>query len=76
MERIRVALLPTDPNDDRDVIVEIRAGAGGEEAALFAAQLFRMYTRYAERHRWGVEVLTTSETGIGGLREIDLPDQG
>ena len=64
------ALLPRDPNDDRDVIVEIRAGTGGEEAALFAAELFRMYARYAERHRWGAEVLTTSETGIGGLREV------
>ena len=70
LERLRVALLPGDPNDDRDVIVEIRAGAGGEEAALFAAQLFRMYVRYAERHRWGVELLTSSDTGIGGLREV------
>ncbi len=71
LERLRVALLPTDPNDDRDVIVEIRAGAGGEEAALFAAQLFRMYARHAERHRWGVELLSTSESGgIGGLREV------
>ena len=70
LERVRVALLPGDPNDDRDVIVEIRAGAGGEEAALFAAQLFRMYVRYAERHKWGVELLTTSDTGIGGLREV------
>jgi peptide chain release factor 1 len=76
VERIRVALLPTDPNDDRDVIVEIRAGAGGEEAALFGAQLFRMYARYAERHRWGVEILTTSETGIGGLREIIFQIKG
>jgi len=70
LERVRVALLPVDPNDDRDVIVEIRAGAGGDEAALFAAQLFRMYVRYAERHKWGVELLTTSDTGIGGLREV------
>ena len=66
-ERLRVALLPSDPNDDRNVIVEVRAGAGGDEAALFAAELFRMYVRYAERHRWGVEVLSTSETGIGGI---------
>ena len=70
LERLRIALLPADPNDDRDVIVEIRAGAGGEEAALFAAQLFRMYARYAERHKWNVELLTTSDTGIGGLREV------
>ncbi len=70
LEQLKVQLLPRDPLDERDVIVEIRAGAGGEEAALFAAELFRMYVRYAERHRWGVEVLTSSETGIGGLREV------
>jgi len=70
IEQLRVLLLPRDPNDDKNVIVEIRAGAGGEEAALFAAQLFRMYNRYAERHRWHTEVLTANETGIGGVREI------
>jgi peptide chain release factor 1 len=70
VERLRVQLLPDDPNDERDVIMEIRAGAGGEEAALFAATLFRMYVRYAERRRWSVETLTTNETGIGGLREV------
>jgi len=70
VEQLRVLLLPRDPNDDKNVIFEIRAGAGGEEAALFAAQLFRMYNRYAERHRWQTEVLTANETGIGGLREI------
>ncbi|HEX5466910.1 MAG TPA: peptide chain release factor 1 [Candidatus Limnocylindrales bacterium] len=69
-ERLRLLLLPHDPNDEKDVIVEIRAGAGGEEAALFAAQLYRMYVRYAERHRWPAEVLTANETGIGGLREV------
>ncbi|MEO7117841.1 MAG: peptide chain release factor 1, partial [Candidatus Limnocylindrales bacterium] len=69
-EELRVLLLPRDPADERNVIMEIRAGAGGEEAALFAAQLFRMYVRYAERRRWSVEVLTTNETGIGGLREV------
>ena len=68
VESIRVQLLPRDPNDDRDVIIEIRAGAGGEEAALFAAQLFRMYVRYAERRRWSTETLSVNETGIGGLR--------
>ncbi|MGH2467558.1 MAG: peptide chain release factor 1 [Candidatus Limnocylindrales bacterium] len=68
-EQLRLLLLPRDPNDEKDVIVEIRAGAGGEEAALFAAQLYRMYVRYAERHRWPAEVLTANETGIGGLRE-------
>ncbi len=75
-EEIRILLLPTDPNDERDVIIEIRAGAGGEEAALFAAELFRMYVRYAERRRWSVETLTTNETGIGGLREVILAIHG
>ena len=70
LDELRVRLLPHDPLDERDVIVEIRAGTGGEEAALFAAELFRMYARHAERHRWSVEVLSTSETGIGGLREV------
>jgi peptide chain release factor 1 len=70
VEELRVQLLPADPHDERDVIMEIRAGAGGEEAALFAATLFRMYVRYAERRRWSVETLTTNETGIGGLREV------
>jgi len=70
VEELKVQLLPHDPLDERDVIVELRAGTGGEEAALFAAELFRMYVRYAERHRWNVEVLSTSETGIGGLREV------
>jgi len=70
LEELQVLLLPRDPLDERDVIVEIRAGTGGEEAALFAAELFRMYARYAERHRWSVEVLGSSETGIGGFREV------
>jgi peptide chain release factor 1 len=70
LERLRVLLLPSDPNDERNVIIEIRAGTGGEEAALFAAELFRMYTRYAERHRWQTELLSASETGIGGFREV------
>jgi len=63
-------LRPKDPNDERDVIVEIRAGTGGDEAGLFAAELFRMYTRYAESRRWKIEVLNTNETGIGGLKEV------
>ncbi len=66
---LKVLLLPRDPNDDRDVIIEIRAGAGGEEAALFAAELFRMYVRYADRHRFSVETMSVNETGIGGVRE-------
>ncbi len=69
LAQLKVLLLPRDPNDDRDVIFEIRAGAGGEEAALFAAQLFRMYVRYADRHRFSVEALSLNETGIGGMRE-------
>jgi peptide chain release factor 1 len=76
IEQVRVLLLPRDPNDEKNVIVEIRAGAGGEEAALFAAQLFRMYNRYAERHRWQTEVLTANETGIGGLREVIFEVRG
>ena len=67
MEALRVQLLPRDPNDDRNVIIEIRAGTGGEEAALFAAELLRMYLRYAERHRWKTELLSANETGIGGF---------
>jgi len=76
VEQVRVLLLPKDPNDEKNVIFEIRAGAGGEEAALFAAQLFRMYNRYAERHRWQTEVLTANETGIGGLREVIFEVRG
>ena len=67
---LRMLLLPKDPNDDKNVIVEIRAGTGGEEAALFAGDLFRMYTRYAENHRWQVEVMAQHLTGVGGIKEI------
>jgi peptide chain release factor 1 len=74
--RIRLLLLPHDPRDERNVILEIRAGAGGEEAALFAADLARMYMRYAERRGWRTEVLDSNETGIGGYREIVLSIQG
>ncbi|HQV69508.1 MAG TPA: peptide chain release factor 1 [Thermoflexales bacterium] len=69
-EQLRTMLLPKDPRDDRNVIVEIRAGAGGDEAGLFAADLYRMYTRYAETRRWKVEELDESETGIGGFKEV------
>ena len=69
-------LLPRDPNDDKNVFVEIRAGAGGDEAALFAADLARMYTKYAERHRWKVEVMDSSATGVGGLKDVILFVQG
>lgn len=69
-EAIKQALLPKDPRDARNVIVEIRAGTGGDEAGLFAADLFRMYSRYAEAKRWKVEVLSVSESGVGGFKEI------
>jgi peptide chain release factor 1 len=69
-QRLRALLVPTDPNDDRDVVVEIRAGTGGDEAALFAADLFRMYSRYAERQRWRVELLDASESGTHGFKEV------
>jgi peptide chain release factor 1 len=77
-EELRVQLLPRDPNDDRDVIIEIRGGTGGEEAAIFAADLLRMYARYAERRRWKTEVLSASESGTKGLREviIEIGGQG
>lgn len=71
-EKIKILLLPKDPNDDKNVIVEIRAGAGGDEAALFAAELFRMYTQYAEARRWKVEVVNSDETGIGGMKEVEF----
>jgi peptide chain release factor 1 len=69
-EEIKVLLLPKDPNDEKNVIVEIRAGTGGDEASLFAAEIFRMYTRFAEQHKWKVEVLSTSESGVGGFKEV------
>ena len=72
VDELKFLLLPRDPSDDRAVIMEIRAGAGGGEAALFAAELLRMYVRYAERHRWPAEILSTSETGIGGMKEAIL----
>ncbi|MCA9861569.1 MAG: peptide chain release factor 1 [Thermomicrobiales bacterium] len=68
--RIRTLLVPKDPNDEKDVIVEVRAGTGGDEAALFASDLFRMYTRYAERNRWKAEILSATETDGGGFREV------
>jgi len=67
---LKSMLVPKDPRDERNVIVEIRAGTGGDEAALFAADLFRIYTRYAEKRRWSVEILSQNETGIGGFKEI------
>ena len=75
-ERLSEALAPKDPNDERDVIVEIRAGAGGDEAALFAAELFRMYSRYAERNRWRVEMLSENLGGVGGYKEVTFAVKG
>jgi peptide chain release factor 1 len=69
-EELKVLLLPTDPNDEKNVILEIRAGTGGDEATLFAAEMFRMYDRYAESQKWKVEVLSTSESSAGGLKEV------
>jgi len=68
-DELKVLLIPTDPNDEKNVILEIRAGTGGDEATLFAAEMLRMYSRYAERQRWRFEVLEASESGIGGLKE-------
>jgi len=75
-EELKFLLLPKDPNDEKDIILEIRAGTGGDEATLFAAELFRMYTRFAETQRWKVEVLSTSESEAGGLKEVIAMIQG
>ena len=75
-EELKILLLPKDPNDDRNVIVEIRAGAGGEEAALFSGVLFRMYNMYAQSKRWKVEVLNANETQLGGFKEISFMISG
>jgi peptide chain release factor 1 len=69
-EDLKLLLLPKDPNDEKNVILEIRAGTGGDEASLFAAEVFRMYSRFAEQHRWRVEVLSSSESTVGGLKEV------
>ena len=75
-DELRLALLPKDPNDDRNVIMEIRAGTGGEEAGLFAADLFRMYTRYAQRKGWRTEVVNSSQTGLGSIKEMVFQVKG
>ena len=69
-EEIKVLLLPKDPNDEKNVILEIRAGTGGDEASLFAAEVFRMYQRFAEQHRWKIEMLSLSESSVGGYKEV------
>ena len=75
-QEIKILLLPKDPNDEKDIIVEIRAGAGGDEAALFAAELFRMYSHYAEEKRWKIELVNVDETGIGGMKEVEFMVRG
>ncbi len=76
LEEIKVLLVPKDPNDGKNVVLEIRGGTGGDEAALFASDLFRMYSRYAERQGWRVEVLNLSETGVGGIKEVIATIEG
>ena len=71
-QEMKILLLPKDPNDDKDIIVEIRAGAGGDEAALFAAELYRMYCHYAEMKRWKIELINMDDTGIGGMKEVEF----
>ena len=73
---LRIALLPKDPNDDKNVIVEIRAGAGGDEAGLFAADLYRMYSRYAQRNKWKLELINANESGIGSFKEVTIQISG
>ena len=76
-EDLKVMLLPKDPNDDKNIVIELRAGTGGDEAALFVAEMFRLYLRFAEQHRWKVQVLSESETGIGnGLKEVTAIFEG
>lgn len=75
-EELKILLLPKDPNDDKNVILEIRGGAGGEEAALFAAELYRMYVRFAERHRWKTEEIDVNETELGGIKEVTFMING
>jgi len=73
---LKVMLVPKDPNDEKNVVLEIRAGTGGDEAALFAAELFRMYSKFADAHRWRIELMSTSETGVGGLKEVIATIEG
>ena len=73
-EQLKIMLLPKDPNDDKNVVLEIRAATGGDEASLFAAEVFRMYLRYAEQHRWKVEILSETESTVGGMKDVTAPD--
>jgi peptide chain release factor 1 len=76
LQDLKILLIPKDPNDEKNVILEIRAGAGGDEAALFAGDLFRMYSRYAEKQGWRIDVMSTSESGTGGLKEVIASIEG
>ena len=76
LQELKILLIPKDPNDEKNVILEIRAGTGGDEAALFAADVFRMYSRYAERQGWRIEVMSSSESGTGGLKEVIASIEG
>ena len=76
LQELKILLIPKDPNDEKNVILEIRAGTGGDEAALFAGDLFRMYSRYAERQGWRIEVMSTSESGTGGVKEVIASIEG
>jgi peptide chain release factor 1 len=73
---LKILLIPKDPNDEKNVMLEIRAGTGGDEAALFAAELFRMYSMFAERHGWRIEVMSSNDTGVGGLKEVIATIEG
>ena len=76
LAELKILLIPKDPNDQKNVVLEIRAGTGGDEAALFAAELFRMYSKYAERQGWKIEVMSSSDTGVGGLKEVIATIEG
>jgi peptide chain release factor 1 len=76
LTELKVLLIPKDPNDERNVVLEIRAGTGGDEAALFAAELFRMYSKFAERQGWRLEVMSSSDTGVGGIKEVIATIEG
>jgi peptide chain release factor 1 len=75
-EELKVLLLPQDPNDDKNIIIEVRAGTGGDEASLFAAEVFRMYLRFAELHKWRVEILSESHSDVGGLKDVTAIFEG
>ncbi len=75
-EQLKIMLLPKDPNDDKNVVLEIRAATGGDEASLFAAEVFRMYLRYAEQHRWKVEILSETESTVGGMKDVTALIEG